>query len=277
MHALSSPPSKRLAALAMYDLPELRWANDALWAAIAGRLEAAGLDDVPRTLDRDAPLDEVWTDQGLLLAQTCGYPFITRLRGRVRLVATPRYRAAGCRGPFHSSAVIVRAEDRAQTLGDVRGARLALNDESSGSGMNLLRSAVAPLAAGRPFFGSVIVTGSHLASICAVGDGEADLAAIDAVTWALVARSRPDLTRGLRALAWTSESPGLPLITAGHTDDATLAALQDALDDVAADPGLAEVRQALLLDGFSRLRGPHYHAVLHLEQRAIELGYPVLR
>ncbi len=97
------------------------------------------------------------------------------------------------------------------------------------------------------------------------------------MTWALVARSRPDLTRGLRALAWTSKSPGLPLITAGHTDDATLAALQDALDDVAADPGLAEVRQALLLDGFSRLRGPHYHAVLHLEQRAIELGYPVLR
>ena len=281
MHALAQLPQDRPAgprrvALSMYDLPGLQWANDRLWAAVRGRLEAAGLSDLPQALDRESPVGEVWTDPGLLLAQTCGYPFVKQLSRRVRLVATPRYRAEGCRGPFHSSVVIVRAEERAQGLAGVKGARLALNDEASGSGMNLLRAAVAPLAGGQPFFGTVAVTGSHLASIRAVATGHADVAAIDAVTWAHVGRLEPDLISGLRPLAWTSSSPGLPLITAGDVDEPTLAALQGALDDAAHDPSLVDVRQALLLDGFSLLREPHYHAVLHLEQRAIDLGYPRL-
>jgi ABC-type phosphate/phosphonate transport system substrate-binding protein len=260
----------------MYDLPELHWANDQLWAAIAVRLEAAGLNDVPQALDRQRPFDEVWTDPRLLLAQTCGYPFIKRLDGQVRLVATPHYGAQGCRGPFHSSAVIVRAGDPAHHLSDMKGATLALNDEGSGSGMNLLRAAIAPLANGQPFFGSVVVGGSHLESLRAIAAGEADVAAVDCVTWAHVRRLRPDLAGRLRALAWTDESPGLPLIAAKDVDDPTLAALRGALDDVARDPALAHVREALLLEGFSVLDEANYLATLRLEQRAIDLGYPRL-
>ncbi len=282
MHAVPLPPtsrtaSRRAASLSMYDLPELRWANDRLWTAIAERLEAAGLEGVPHVLERQRALDEIWTDPRLLLAHSCGYPLVTSLRGRVQLVATPRYRAEGCRGPFHSSAIAIRKADRAQTLADLKGTRLALNEEASGSGMNLMRAAIAPLAVGETFFSAVSLTGSHLASLHAVAAGEADVAAVDSVTWAHVRRLRPHLADRIRVLAWTAESPGLPLITAGDTDAPTLAALREALVEAACDPHLADVRDALLLEGFSVLREPHYQAVSDLAQGAVELGYPLLR
>jgi hypothetical protein len=51
----------------------------------------------------------------------------------------------------------------ATSLDDLRGGRCAVNDLGSNSGMNLLRAEIAPLANGKAFFKSVLVTGSHLA------------------------------------------------------------------------------------------------------------------
>jgi ABC-type phosphate/phosphonate transport system substrate-binding protein len=260
----------------MYDLPELQGANDALWAAIADRLRARNLFDLPEHLTRDVAPEVLWTDPDLILAQTCGLPLATRLDGRVRVVATPRYRARGCEGADYRSAVVVRADSPAASLDDLRGRRCAVNDLASNSGMNLLRAEIAPLAAGRTFFKSVLVTGSHLGSAEAIVQDEADVAALDCVTWAHLQRWRPGLTDRLRVLTWTVRSPGLPLITSLGTSPTQLAALRAALDEVAGDPDLREVRQTLLLDGFSLTPAEHYRAALRLQDIAVGLGYPHL-
>jgi ABC-type phosphate/phosphonate transport system substrate-binding protein len=265
-----------IAALPMYDPPELQAANDVLWAAIGARLEAEGV-DAPQRLTRALPLDAIWSDPGLLLAQTCGYPLMTTLRDRVAVVATPRYGAPGCEGPLHRSAVVVRRNDPATTLADLRGRRYALNDPASNTGMNLIRSVIAPLTHGEAFFGAVIVSGAHAASAEAVAAGEADVAGIDCVTFALLQRLRPATTRPLRVLAWTAPSPGLPLITAVTTSAGTRAALSRALADVVRDPSLRETRAELLLEGFEFLPPSRYEAVLDLERSAVAQGYPVLR
>lgn len=275
--APAAKPAKSIAALQMYAFPELQAANDALWAAVAARLRASGVADVPAGLTRSSDLEATWRSPELLLAQTCGYPLTTRLRGRVQLVATPRYRGAGCEGPFRRSALVVRSHAPATRLADLRGARCALNDRSSDSGMNLLRAAVAPLAAGRPFFAQVLATGSHLASAEAVAGGDADVAALDAVTFAHLQALYPALTRRLRVLEWTARTPGLPLITAAGRDGRTLQALREALDAVAQDPRLADVRETLRLEGFSALPLNYYRLTLHLEARAWALGYPRLQ
>lgn len=263
-----------LAALPMYDLEELREATDALWAAIAARLG----DAAPAHLTRDADLERIWTDPELLLGQTCGYPLVTTLRGRVALLATPHYRAAGCDGASYRSAVIVRADDRAASLADLRGRHCAVNDPASNSGMNLLRAAVAPLAGGAArFFGGVVMTGGHVGSIRAVAEGRADVASIDCVTWAHIGHLRPDAAAGLRVLAWTEASPGLPLITSRRTDAGTRRALVRALDEVARDPALAPVRDALRLEGFESLALRDYDSVLALERRARTAGYGVVQ
>jgi ABC-type phosphate/phosphonate transport system substrate-binding protein len=256
----------------MYDFPELRWATDALWAAIAARVPGA-----PARLARGRALMDVWTDPALLLAQTCGYPLVTSLAGKVRLVAVPRYRAAGCAGILYRSAVIVRADEPAACLADLRGRRCAVNGAESNSGMNVLRAAIAPLAERARFFGSVIMTGAHDASVGAVARGDADVAAIDCVTWAQLQRLRPGAVAGLRVLAWTAATSGLPLITSVRTDSATRDRLVRALDDVVADVTLAPVRDTLLIDGFATVPLGAYDAVLDLEKRAFELGYGALK
>lgn len=275
LHNPVSPPA-RIAALPMYDPPELQSANDALWSAISQRLTAGGIAGVPARLTR-APLpDPAWSDPDLLLSQTCGYPLVTRLMGRVQIVATPGYDVEGCDGPRHRSALVVRARDPANTLADLRDHRCAINDGASNTGMNLLRVSIAPLAGEARFFHSVVVTGSHAASAEAVVAGDADLASIDCITLYHLRRFRPELKRELRVLGWTRASPGLPLITGAATTPAELTIIRTALADAIHDPGLKAARRTLRISRFHNLPAALYQRIHKIEQSAIAEGYPVL-
>lgn len=237
------------ASLGMYDLPWLQGATDMFWAAVRDHLRAAGLDGVPATLDRDRPLAEIWRDPNLLLAQTCGLPLITTLRATVRLVATPCYDLPGCDGPYYCSFIVVAADNDAAGIEDLRGSRAVINDWESQSGMKALRAAILPFADFPEFFSNVRVSGSHWRSLAAVQAGSADIAAIDCVTYGLLGEH---LT-GTRILQRTRSTPGLPLVTAAATPDATLAMLVAALTDAMTQPNLAPARAALHLSGLVRL------------------------
>jgi ABC-type phosphate/phosphonate transport system substrate-binding protein len=262
-----------VATLGMYDYPWTAQANDALWAAVAkvlGPDVAAG--QVP--LDRDRPLRELWLDPALRLGQTCGYPLMTELAGKVRLVATPRYGLPGCDGAWHRSLIVVQGDDESVNITEFRGRRVAINGRDSNTGMNLLRATVAPVAGGARFFGTVIETGSHLASLAAVREGRADIAAIDCVTHGLTARHRPDLLEGTRELGETPGTPALPFITRLDASDTEVEALQHALRTVLAAPENESMRWALGLDGIEILPLEVYGIVLDLQREAIRLGYP---
>ena len=263
-----------VASLPMYDLPPLRRATDDWWAGLARALAAAGVEGVPRHLERRRPEDEVWRDPGLLLSQTCGYPLTHALADQVRLVATPAYDVQGCEGARYRSAFLVRDDDPAARLADLRGRRVAINSRCSQSGYNCLRHALAPLADGSSLFSEVLETGGHGASLAAVREGRADLAAVDAVTFALMARTEPVTVAGLRVLDWSAAAPALPYITRADAGEDELAALRDALLAAAADPGLAETRAALALKGFEILPLAAYDAIDRMEAEAIDLGYP---
>ena len=153
--------SERIAALPMYDYPELAPAHDALWSALADRLIAAGVSDPPLKLTRTLSHFETWRHPGLLLGQGCEFPLAKSFAGRVRLVATPRYAVPGCDGPRYRSAIVVRADDPAETLGDLRHRRCVVNERDSNSGMNLLRAAIAPISQRTRFFESVSLSGSR--------------------------------------------------------------------------------------------------------------------
>lgn len=262
-----------VASLAMYDLPELRAATDALWLGMARGFRRAGIAKVPAVLERDLPYRETWQHPALLFAQTCGYPLTHALAGRVRVVATPCYRAEACEGPNYCSIVIVRADHPATDLAALRGARCVVNGPDSQSGYSALRALVAPLAENGRFFADVAVSGSHPASIDAVAAGKADIAAIDCVTHALVARYRPEALAGTRILARTAAAPGLPYITRGDADDDLLQRLRDGLIEVFADPDLAAARDALLLRDAVLLPADAYQRIIDLENDAIGRGY----
>jgi hypothetical protein len=83
-----------VASLMMYDAPDIvRRANDALWIALRDRLRERGM-AVPDLLDRTDSHESYWLRPDLVFAQTCGFPYVCELKGKVRLVATPVFQAA---------------------------------------------------------------------------------------------------------------------------------------------------------------------------------------
>jgi ABC-type phosphate/phosphonate transport system substrate-binding protein len=266
-----------LASLPMYDLPEASAATDGWWQGLAAAFTSAGLEEVPRRLVRGVALPDHWLAPDLLFSQTCGYPLTDALSGRVALLATPCYGAVGAAGPGYCSFVIVAAGNRARELADLRGSVCAVNGIDSQSGYNVLRALLAPLAQGQRFCRSVTVSGGHCASLAMVATGAADFAAIDCVTWALLARYRPAEIAGVRRLLQTPAAPGLPYITAVSAGADRRRRLIDGLRRAFADPGLAETRAALLLEGMAELPLADYERIVAMRHAAEQAGYPVLQ
>ena len=266
-----------VAALPMYNVtPALAGDWRALLDHVHQRLrpwlEARG--DTLAIVDPETSLQEFWLRDDLLLSQTCGYPLVKALTARVQLVTTPVFTVDGCEGGDYHSVLVTRAAAKVTSLAQCRGLRAAYNTPDSNSGMNLLRSALAPLAGGQPFFASVIETGGHLASLQALQDDRADVAAIDCVSFAFVLDHRPDLALGLVEIGTTRSAPGLPLIASKRVPAEGVEALMSALtDSVAHDRALAK---RLKLDGFVRRPLDDYARILDIEMDAVELGYPRL-
>jgi len=264
-----------IAAPTLYDWPEIRPEADTCWALIAAALRANGV-RAPPTLSRSHPPERLWADPDLLLGQTCGYPYVTRLRARVRLVGTPRYDAEGCRGTDYRSFVVVHRRRAAIELDGLRGGQVAVNDRQSQSGYSALRLLIAPLAENGRFFADTLVTGSHRASLQAVASGAADLCAVDAVCWTLAKRHDPKTTACLAVVGETAPAPGLPMICARSIPDPVLRQLRSALLETI-DSRLPErTRRALCLDGFRVLPDSAYQRIADMELQAVALGYPTL-
>ncbi|ACI58770.1 conserved hypothetical protein (plasmid) [Rhizobium leguminosarum bv. trifolii WSM2304] len=260
----------QFASIAMYLTPQsLADATAELWSFLRHYLSQAGLTDLPETLDRTVAYDDAWLRPDLLLSQTCGYPFASRLRGKVRLVATPVYDHPGCDGPLMCSFIIVRTGSSHRTLEDLRGTTAAINSPDSNSGSNLFRAAVAPLAREGRFFGRIIETGSHGGSIAAVAEGRADSAAIDCVTYGNIRRFDPGHVEGVRIIAETPKTPGLPFITSGDTSDESILLLRRALAAAVKEPSLAAARATLGLVDFAVLSEADYEPLLSLAGEAL--------
>jgi ABC-type phosphate/phosphonate transport system substrate-binding protein len=207
-----------IASLPMYDRPETAAANDRLWAGIAQALAAEGI-AAPAALDRTTGLWETWTSADLLLSQTCGLPFRSRLHTQVTLVATPVCDLPGVPPGHYHSVLVARRTDPRSRLADFDGATLAMNEAMSQSGW---AAPAAEAAAAGIAFGATRVTGAHRASARAVAEGAADLAAIDGLTWRMI-RRWDDFAAALKEIGTTRPTPALPWITARDRDPAPIA------------------------------------------------------
>lgn len=264
------------ASLPMYDLPEVTQATDSWWRGLAGAMTREGIADVPHSLTRGAEFLDLWRDPGLLISQTCGYPLTHEYKNDLRLIATPVFSAPGCGGPAYRSFIVVREDDPAKAPADLKGRVIAFNGPESQSGYSAPRAVFAPLSLDGKFFSRAVESGGHANSLDMVAKGKADVCATDCVTYALLARYRPDAVRGLRVLAESPSAPGLPYVTRASLDEDTLARLRAALSAAAQDSNLAETRAALFISGFEVLPASVYARIVEIETTAQDLGYPKL-
>jgi ABC-type phosphate/phosphonate transport system substrate-binding protein len=186
----------------------------------------------------------LWLHPALLLSQTCWGPMELGMAPHVQFVGQPDYSAfEGGTGPLYRSAIVMRRDDisaagecpvtQAEPGGSIplerlRGRRLSYNSEDSMSGLLALSRDLDAAGAGLDIFAERIATGGHRASVVAVAEGRADVAAIDCRSWAMARRFEP-AAGDLVVVGWTARRKGLPFITSRVTPPDVLAILRGAL------------------------------------------------
>lgn len=241
-----------IASLMMYDFDALKGAHARYWQAIRRELTVRGIDS-PAELSQQAEEFAVWRDPCLVLSQTCGMPYRTQLHAHVTYVGTPDFGLDRCPPGYYRSAFVVRAGDPRDTLGDFRDARFAYNLTISQSGWAAPREHLRPLGW---WFDDLRQSHGHVMSAHMVAEDRADIAALDAQTWVLIARHDPVAER-LRVLEWTQPTPGLPYIAGPNANaQATFDAVQAAIRNLD-----AEDRAALCLRGLVHIAPETYRAV----------------
>lgn len=252
-----------LAMLSMYDPPEVHRHTDALWGAIRDALEARQI-DAPNRLTRSPDAWAIWRDPALVLSQTCGYPYVAKLRGTVSIVGTPDYGCVSGMPGWYSSVIICRADDPRASLREFAGARFAYNEPGSQSGCHAMMHTLLQTIGQQRHFGPCKMTGAHAQSIKAVAEGRADIASIDIVTWNLL-RAHRAIGGNLRVLMETQPTPGLPFVTALHHRASDIGdAVCEALGAVS-----QATRDVLQLRGFWRSTTGDYDLIAH---RAAQSG-----
>ena len=247
------------AGFGMYPFEPLRPVYARYWEAIRERAPW-----LPSALEWDVDLDEQWVDPTTAISYTCGWPLVTRLAdyvesGHLKVVGSFVHTVAQADGPTYRSVLVAR---RAGEPSDFAGLRAAANSTTSLSGwVSLLHAVHGP---GARWEGDVLVTGAHVESLRAVGDGRADIASIDAVTLAHLRRLMPEVCEGLVEVGAGPRVGCLPVIAGPMVAAERLAEVQRAFADALAHPSLADVREALLVEAFVPVGVEHYvslHAI----------------
>ncbi len=189
-----------------------------LYEAIAGYLtQRMG---VAVTLRRDVPygdrermLDEGQAQIGFM----CGLPY-TQKRDQpvsnVELLAAPVMRELRCAGrPVYFSDIVVPRDSGFRSLADLRGATWAYNGPTSYSGYVVVQHHLKVCwGAGWEFFGRLVQSGAHQASLELVAAGRVDGTAIDSMVLALEIQQRPALADQIRVIGSIGPSPVPPVV-----------------------------------------------------------------
>jgi ABC-type phosphate/phosphonate transport system substrate-binding protein len=261
--------SEFIAALPMYDWPEVRGEVDAQWARLRHAFRQKDI-NVPETLMRrngDLPpvpggirdaagnviapdpatlppneLDfhRLWLHPALVFAQSCWGPMELGLSKHVQLVGQPSYSAfEGGQGELYSSALVMRAGEAPSVASPadgsalipvdlLRGKRFTFNSLDSMSGIIAPTRDLEALGESMDIFSERSESGGHRASIVAIAEGKADVAAIDCQSWAQAQRFEP-AAEAVAVVGWTRRRKGLPFITARTTPEKIVVALREAV------------------------------------------------
>ena len=170
--------------------------------------------------------EEDQVDLGFL----CGLLYIhtTRMQPRhLELLSAPVLKGTRYGGqPIYFSDVVVRAESSYRSFADLRGCRWAYNEQASHSGWNLVHYNLHQHGETLAYFSQHIKSGSHLASLELVLQGQADATAIDSHIYDVLCQQEPALALQLLVIDTFGPSPIPPLAISTRLDEAYKQRLQ---------------------------------------------------
>ncbi|MEP7356546.1 MAG: PhnD/SsuA/transferrin family substrate-binding protein [Anaerolineales bacterium] len=199
--------------------------------------------------ERDRLLDAGQMDVGWI----CGWPYVRKLArpdANLELLAAPVMAAARYLDqPIYFSDVVVRRDSPFMTFADLRGAAWGYNEPGSQSGFNITRYHLAKLGENWTFFGHVVQTGAHQASLREVRAGRLDATAIDSTVLETELERDPALRDEIRLIGALGPSPIPPWVVSTHLPEQQRQALRAALLEAHTHPA---GRAALAVGGLAR-------------------------
>lgn len=184
-------------------------------------------------------------DRSVDAAWICGYPFLQH-RESLELLGVPVWR----RRPLYQSYLIVREEDEAEELEQLRGGIHAFSDPDSNSGYLVTASDLARMGeTPERFFSRSIFTYGHRNVVRAVAGGLTRSGSVDGYVWETLASVEPALTTRTRIVA-KSEWLGFPPFAtlADRALDPKIQRFGEALRGLGSSPVGREALQLLFLD-----------------------------
>jgi len=177
------------------------------------------------------------------------------------LPAAPVFRDGRAPGePVYFSELVVRREDPARSLLDLRGRSWAYNDPCSLSGYYNLLKKLAELGEDVGFFSRTYCSGSHLRSMEMVVRGEVDAAIIDSNVLRIKLRSTPDLRERLRVIETWGPFPIQPVVLRSNLHPNLVEGLRAALLAIGENSPVAPALADFGLERFVPVTYGHYAA-----------------
>lgn len=240
-----------------YEVPGSEQLYDELWTQLRAHLlsEDFADEDLPLKLNRALSHDDFLKRSDLLLTQTCGYDIAEERPLPWTLIGTWGY---GDRPGTYTSYVVVREDSLVTMLDQANGRRMIANGSRSYSGYHVWRSLLGVPPA--DVFSETQWSGGHVESLRALQISQADIAAIDTVTWELLQKFAPDFLEGLRRVAESAPVPAPPLIASKSLSEEKIKRLKSALRRLFHDPNSYKICRELLITGFYEWRIEDYTA-----------------
>jgi len=195
----------------------------------------------------------------------CGLPYVWRADQpdpSVELLAAlvadgPRYADR----PVYFSDVVVRSDGPWSSFADLEGATWAYSEKTSHSGYNAARHRLAQMGRYHGFFGKVVATGSHEASLRLLLAGDVDAFAVDSTVLDLLRRQDSSLAGRLRIVESFGPSPSPPWVIARVVPPELRAAVRGAFLAMSSDPRGRAVFSSGMASRFAVVSDADYDAV----------------
>ena len=160
--------------------------------------------------------------------------------------------------PLYYSDVIVRRNSSYTSFDALQGSRWAFNEEASHSGYNIVSYSLLMRGKTFDFFGSMLKTGSHFASLQAVLENKADAAAIDSHVLDAWFQQKPKLAQQLRVVEMLGPSTIPPIVASTRVDTHTRQQIQEILCSMHKDVDGARGLHVGLIERLLPIEDGHY-------------------
>ena len=241
--------------------------NVATWVTQQLGVDLVFVDDVPwQERDRRFDVGDVQ------VCWICGLPYVIKADAaepQVELLAAPVPRGGRyAQRPVYYSDVVVRADGPIETFSELRGASWAFNEPLSHSGSSIVRNHLAKLGEPTGFFGSVIQSGSHEASLRLLVAGEVEGSAIDSTVLDLASRRDPSLRARLRVVEILGPSPIPPWVIRTDIDPGLRSDIRRIMLEMHHDQAGRQALDSGLVARFANVRDSDYDPVRRMARHA---------